>query len=348
MHAITIPIMLVGLSLLGALLGYVAAVLSPGRTFKQFVPYDYSIEKRVIDAIRHSPELLDHCPIPVEHFAHEPHRAFMEGLSTTTAAPTKAQRKLVPATFRKDASTLAALHSNREIDGAVPLLYAPNEEVAVYRERRPVTRSRTLWGVLAGGVWGACIATIQYEQAIPQYVAALALLLFLIPSLVCVFVDLDTLYLDQPFFSLGIVCSSAFAIFGALHVHTIHEIGTTLLFSYGFVMMMFSFSLLYGLIRGLGVALGFGDALIMAATLSITSLLTGSMAVGVIGIGVGFVLQIVFSIIISVRRKSRLNAHVAAIPCLLLGPAIAWVVLSHLAIATLPLTDVVTHIQAGA
>lgn len=182
-----------------------------------------------------------------------------------------------------------------ERGGAAPLSPGDERVPLVRRVTEPTLRrqffTRLLLGAGAGLSW-----YLAPFSGTARVLSGLALVVLSVLSIVVSLVDIDTMYLDFPTFWAGSALAWALAAGADLSAHEPRRLLAGVLVSFGIGAFFEGADFCYRKIRG-SSGMGFGDTLLLFATIGVPAALVGSVPLGVDAVFAGLVAGIVGALV---------------------------------------------------
>jgi prepilin signal peptidase PulO-like enzyme (type II secretory pathway) len=198
------------------------------------------------------------------------------------------------------------------------------------RTARKPSLTRRFFGVVAGGIGSAAVLTmfgkIEGDQMRWAGFASLVLLVF--GGVIIALVDIDTLYLDLQTMALVGVSSWGCAVVFLYANKRERDLLMGLAVVVVWVVSLEVINLIYKLMRNTD-GVGFGDAVIIAATAGVPTAVSGDFMVGFFGVVCGFVIAGLVQIPLAVARGNGARTAFALGPYLCVGWIASWYVLDY-------------------
>lgn len=207
------------------------------------------------------------------------------------------------------------------VDPAVP----PLQRVLITASKARRTATAAVTGLVAACVpWFVTAAPASFT-GVAAVLAALAVLVLLVGSVVIALVDYDTMYIDMKAFVA--TCAGAWGLTLAADAaggdlgRSLHGVAIVV----GTAVMFETTVFVYKLVRGI-VGQGFGDTLIILATAGVPPALVGDWMLGYYSVMAALVVAMIGWVVLRVRGKIERRTYFAFGPYLAAGWAVGWAV----------------------
>lgn len=219
-------------------------------------------------------------------------------------------------------AVMSAGMDRSSLNGASVISWSPQQQRPV-RLPAPVTVRRSVLSALLAAVWTlgllALLASGAYAASVLAAAALTASWLVLgVGMLVIAFVDYDTLYLDMPVWAVTTVAAWVLAVVAAVAAGDPSRLLAGVVTAAITAAVFEILNVLYKLVRGRS-GQGFGDTLIVLASVGVPAALTGSWVMGYVSVMAALVIAIVWFALSRVGKHDTTTPFAFG-PFLALGP----------------------------